>query len=129
VKVEGTTWETLQGSMGGVDYLVIHEMGGVIRGHGKLLTIPLPAALNSQGLPIRGIRQWENTFIARSHAGNIIVFQRRLNEVVPLYVLVPQVRIRPRLGMGKELKDQMPYFLNRAVDLVVRDFQIQMGMI
>lgn len=126
VNVKGTTWETLSGSIGGNHYLAIHEYGGTIKAKGKLMTIPLPAALSSRGTSPPFARQWKNTFVARSRAGNLIIFQRRPMGVVPLYVLKSQVYIPARLGMRDEMEDQMPYFMARAADQVVRDFDMKL---
>lgn len=127
VKVTGTTWERLSGSIGGRSTLYIHEYGGTIRAKGKLLTIPLPAALSLRGTSPPFARQWKNTFVAETKKGNLLIFQRRPTGIVPLYVLVEQVRVRPRLGMRAELERQIPYFLSRAADMVVRDVVQQLG--
>jgi hypothetical protein len=122
VDVQGTTWSTLQGSIGGKATLLIHEYGGVINSKGKMLTIPLPAALNADGTQIKAsARDWDNTFIARTKGGNLLIFQRRGASVVPLYVLRDSVTIRPRLGMRDELQAHIPYFVDRTVDRIVAD--------
>lgn len=126
VSVKGTTWETLTGQIGGVHYLGIHEFGGTIRSKGKMMTIPLPAAMSARGVAPPFARQWKNTFVARSRKGNLIIFQKRVNEIVPLYVLKNEVYIPPRLGMRQELEDQLPYFVSRAADQVVEDFMRKM---
>lgn len=128
VNVEGTTWDRLQGSIGGRSTLWIHEYGGTISSS-KLLTIPLPAALSSRGVPLKSsAADWSNTFVARSKAGNLIIFQRQgLGVIVPLYVLKDSVHIPARLGMRQELQNQVPYFLSQASDMVVRDFLQQLG--
>lgn len=127
VQVKGTTWETLSGTIGGSRRLSIHETGGTIRAKRGMLTIPLPAALNSRGVAPPFARQWQNTFVARSKKGNLLIFQRRGVEIVPLYVLKPSVYIPARLGMEKELNEQFPYFQAKAADMVVRDFNQQLG--
>lgn len=127
VKVTGTTWENLSGQIGGRATLAIHESGGTIRARGKMLTIPLPAALSSRGTSPPFARQWKNTFVARTKKGNLLIFQKRGGDIVPLYVLKTSVRIPARLGMQKKLTEKIPYFLSRAADLVVRDFVQQIG--
>lgn len=128
VKVRGTTWETLSGEIGGRDYLGIHEYGGTMIGKGgKMLTIPLPAALNSKGVAPPFARQFRDTFVGRSKKGNLLIFQRRGAEIVPLYILVDKVTIRPRLGMRKELEAQIPYFIEQATDRVVNEIMRQIG--
>jgi hypothetical protein len=128
VTVTGTTWETLKGAIGGSSQLYIHEYGGTMTSSGgKMLTIPLPAALSQSGTSPPFARQWRNTFVATSRKGNLIIFQRRGREIVPLYVLKDQVKIPARLGMAKELTTQIPYFLGKAADMVVSEFSQQMG--
>lgn len=125
VKVTGGAWDSLRGSIGGNAYAGLHERGGVVKAKGKLLTIPLPAALNGRGVAPLFARQWSNTFVARSKAGNLIIFQKRGDDIVPLYVLKSEVYIPPRLGMARELQTQLPYFLTKAVDRVADDFMVQ----
>lgn len=127
VKVSGTSWENLFGSVGGNGYMAIHEYGGTIHAKRKFLTIPLPAALTPRGTSAPFARQWKNTFVARSRAGNLIVFQRRGRDVVPLYLLRASVNIPARLGLRKELDNQIPYFLSRALDHIMRDITAQLG--
>lgn len=127
VKVTGTTWDRLRGSIGGDKTLAIHEYGGTVKSRGKMLTIPLPAALSTRGVPPPFARQWKNTFVAWSRKGNLLIFQRRGAEIVPLYVLVDSYVIAPRLGMRKELETQLPYFLNKAADAIARDVMRQLG--
>jgi hypothetical protein len=93
-------------------YMAMHEKGGVIRAKtSNYLTIPLPAALNGNGTPRQlSARQWQGTFVARSRAGNLIIFQKRGRDIVPLYVLKKSIRIRARLGLKKTLQRLRPLF-------------------
>lgn len=127
VDVKGTTWETLSGSIGGNRYLAIHETGGTIVAKKQFLTIPLPAALTSRGEEIRPAPQWEDTFVGRSQAGNLLIFQRRGAGIVPLYVLKSSVYIPARLGMRSTIEKRMPYFAAKVADAVARDFVTQLG--
>ena len=124
VKVNGTTFTTIEGSIGapGVAYAKIQETGGMIKPKSaKFLCIPLPAALDGNGLPLRASpRQWENTFVATSKAGNLIIFQKRASTIVPLYVLKDEVTIPPRLGMGDTLRAGLPYFVDHAVAAIMK---------
>jgi hypothetical protein len=124
VQVTGTTFETVQGSIGapGVPYARIQETGGIIKAKNvKFLTIPLKAAMDSRGVPImKSARDWSNTFVAKSKAGNLIIFQRRGAQIVPLYVLKPSVKIPARLNMRTSLDAGLPYFVDRACDAIVR---------
>lgn len=89
----------------------VHERGATIRAKNvKYLTIPLPAALNSNGTPKRpNARSWPNTFVQRSRKGNLLIFQKQAGgRIIPLYVLKREVKIPKRLafeeafGAGKD---------------------------
>lgn len=124
VEVRGQTFATLQGFIGAmVPYANIQEMGGTITPKkSKFLAIPLAAALNSKGVPLKpGPRSWANTFVAKSKAGNLIIFQKRGASIVPLYVLKTSVTIPPRLGFRKTLEVGIPYFVDRVMDQLVKD--------
>ena len=124
VRVDGSTFATLQGQIGapGIPYAKIQETGGTIKAKsGKFLCIPLPAALDSNGLPLQSSpRDWPNTFCAQSKAGNLLIFQRRGTSIVPLYVLKTSVTIPPRLNMGATLRAGIPVFVERAMDQMVK---------
>ena len=120
VKVSGARYNVMKGTISGDYPLAIHEYGGTIRSRGKLLTIPLPPALDASGVPLkRSAGDWENTFIGRSHNGNLLIFQRRGASIIPLYVLVDRVEIQPRLGMRKAINAGIPHFVSRAMDAMV----------
>ncbi len=102
--------------------LSVHETGAVIRARGKLLAIPLKAALDSRGVPKRrGPRSWRNTFVARSKKGNLLIFQKKPGgKIVPLYVLKDKVRIPRRLGVGVTLEKAAPVYIERVFEKAVR---------
>ncbi|WP_113155973.1 hypothetical protein [Nitratireductor sp. OM-1] len=122
VDVRGQTFTTIEGVIGGSFIAGVQEFGATIKPKSaKYLTVPLPAALNSDGTPIKkSAREWPNTFVARSKAGNLIIFQRRGAQIIPLYVLKTSVTIPPRLGMQATLSAGLPYFVDRAMDEIVR---------
>jgi hypothetical protein len=72
VRVSGSRLGEIEGSLGGVSYLKTHEYGATITPKkSKWLTIPLPAALNPDGTPIkRSAKEWRNTFVAQTEHGN-----------------------------------------------------------
>ena len=120
IKVRNTrSLEAVQGQIS-AGLLSFHETGGTIRPKSsRFLTIPLPAALNANGTPIhRRARDWDNTFVNTSRRGNLIIFQKRGQDIVPLYLLKPSVSIRPRLGMAREIDEQMGWFERRALDVI-----------
>lgn len=106
----------------------IHETGGVITPRrSKYLTVPLPAALNRDGTPKKkSARKWKNTFVIKSKKGNLIIMQNRGRgkKPVPLYVLKPSVRIRPRLGLNSAWDRHVGLFLskwgNKVADTIER---------
>lgn len=108
--------------------MTIHETGGVIVANaGGYLTIPLPAALDSRGVPIYpSSRDWPNTFIQRSRKGNLIIFQRKLgtSQITPLYVLKNSVKIPPRLRMEQTLLGDLPFFQERMIDALATEFNL-----
>lgn len=114
------------GYIGGVWYLKVHEYGATIRPkNGQWLTVPLPNALNSRGLPIkRRARDWRDTFVLRSKRGNLLIFQKRGREIVPLYYLARQVRIPARLGMRQELIRYRNLLFKFAEQDIRREFRI-----
>ncbi len=104
--------------------LSVHEDGATIRKKSKMLAIPLDAALDSRGRPLkRGPRSWRNTFVARSKRGNLLIFLKRGKEIIPLYVLKDQVKIPPRLGMGVTLDKAAPIYIERVFDRALKNLQ------
>lgn len=123
VRVEGSTFADIVGYIGGAFPLSVQEYGATIVSKGKLLTIPLPAALDSHGIPLKkSAREWNNTFVARSKKGNLLIFQRVGTQIIPLYVLKTSVVIPPRLGMRDTIETGIPYFVDKAVDAIVKSF-------
>ena len=120
VRVDGRSLTTITGKIVIPAKYAIHETGGTLTPSGaQYLTIPLDAALTSSGTPRRkSARSWKDTFVARSRAGNLIIFQKRGAVTVPLYVLKPSVKLPPRLGVEDTLKEKFPYFLERLADRV-----------
>lgn len=122
VRVEGTTFADMKGYIGGAFPLATHEFGATIVSKGKLLTIPLDAALDSRGIPLKAkAGDWDKTFVAKSKKGNLIIFRKVGAQIVPLYVLKSKVVIPARLGMGDTLKTGLPYFVERAMDQIVKN--------
>jgi hypothetical protein len=119
VAVTGDRIGNIEGTIGStLPYARIQEYGGTIYPkHAKFLAIPLTAALDSRGVPLRqGPRFWQNTFVAKSKAGNLLIFQRRGKDIIPLYVLKDKVTIPARLGLGATIRSQIPYFQERAMN-------------
>ena len=127
VNVTGSTFGDIQGFIGAGKWGTVHEYGATI--HAKnvhFLTIPLPAALDSRGLPLKkSAKEWNNTFVARSKKGNLLIFQKVGTTIIPLYLLRESVTIPPRLGMERTLNSQLPYFVDKVVDAMVKSLVAQ----
>lgn len=102
--------------------MTTHETGATVRAKSAgYLTIPLPAALDQRGVPLKTrAREWTNTFVARSKKGNLIIFQKKgRNNIVPLYVLKKEVTIPARLRMAETIQtDALPYFERKAFETI-----------
>jgi hypothetical protein len=63
----------------------------------RYLTVPLEAAKTGAGVARGRARDFEDTFVARSRAGNLIIFQRQGDgTIAPLFLLLPEVTIPAR---------------------------------
>lgn len=83
-------------------YAAIHEFGGtIIPKRAQYLAIPLQAARTRAGVGRGSPRMFNNTFVARSRNGNLIIFQNQGSRIVPLFVLKKEVRIPARMGLRK----------------------------
>ena len=122
VKYAGSI-DSVQGEIGGNFYAVVQEYGAIITvKKAKWLTIPLPAALDSRGVPLKkSAKDWDHTFIARSKKGNLLIFRKvGASKIVPLYALKKSVKIPPRLNMRTRVEASLPYFVDRAVDRMLK---------
>lgn len=117
VSVRGSGINNIVGVIGGIGYLRIHEYGGTIHAkNARYLTIPLPPALRPDGTPIMArARDWPNTFVITSKAGNKLIVQRNGKELIPLYLLKQSVRIPARLGMRRRILRDAKVFTDRAM--------------
>jgi hypothetical protein len=114
------------GYIGGIFYLKSHEYGAVIRARrSQYLTIPLPAALDSRGVPLkRSAREWADTFVIKSKNNNLLIVQKNASGIVPLYVLKREVRIPKRLGMKDELERYINLFASFVEQDIRREFKV-----
>ena len=113
---------TLRGELGIPFPLSVHEEGATIRAKkSQFLTIPLSAALDSRGIPLRpSARAWENTFVQKSTRGNLLIFQKRGTEIVPLYLLKREVQLPPRLKAQETLNAGLNFFVDEAMGAAVK---------
>ncbi len=124
VKVEQDGVDEIIGRIGGIWYLNTQEDGATITAkRSQYLTIPLPAALDAQGVPLKKrARDWDNTFVKKSKNGNLIIFQKNGASITPLYLLRKSVTIPPRLGMGHEIETYLNLFYSMIEDEVNKEF-------
>ena len=103
-KVERKGKKVVGGVVLGTEYAKVHvgEKGKVttIRPRrAQFLAIPLSAAKTAAGVPRGRPRDFGNTFIQRSRRGNLLIFQKRLGSIVPLFALKKEVRIPARVHL------------------------------
>lgn len=122
VKLDTSTWE-VAGEISTAN-LTIHELGGTLRPtQGRYLAIPLRAAVDSKGLPLKSNpRDWDNTFVHKAKSGSLFIFRKDRGTLVPLYLLKSSVYVPPRLRMKETIDDNLPYFLTRVIDAYDREF-------
>lgn len=122
----GRSAQEIIGIIGGPFYLRPHEFGATIRAkRSRYLTVPLPSALDSRGIPLRrSARDWEDTFVIKSKKGNLLIVQKRGRKIIPLYVLKKEVTIPERLGMRDEIKKGIPEFFSKVSEEVAEEFSL-----
>ena len=116
--------DNIEGRIGAPFPISVHEKGATIRPtKSTFLTIPLPAALDSRGVPLKiRARDWENTFIAPGRSGRfLLIYQRRMGRIVPLYKLAKEVKLPPRLRLEEHLLKELKHFEQRMLDIMERE--------
>jgi len=122
--IKVTAGGRIVGTIGGPFYLTTHEEGRTIHAKKQYMTIPLPAAMDSRGVPLRpSLRQWNNTFLmplessrtGRTRSGFVVAIKKG-GRVVPIYILMKTVRIPRRLGLGVTLKKAAPALVDRVLN-------------
>lgn len=120
------------GGVGGRDlaYAAAQEEGATIRPRrGRYLAIPLPGALTPAGaLRARfavpgGLRAVASLFAVRSKRGNLLLVERKGQEILPMFVLHRgPIRISPTRFLSRALedaRDELPEALREAVVVAV----------
>lgn len=79
----------------------------------KYLAIPLPEALDSRGVPKKlSPLQWKHTHVMSRKKGGYIIYQNiSKNKKKLLYVLLPAVKVRPRIKMQGTIGFNQQYFI------------------
>ena len=105
-----------------------HEFGAtIVPKKAKKLAIPLPAALTPSGVTRGSPRSFQDTFIQRSKAGNLILFQKQPGGgLSPLFVLKDSVKIPASLGMFDSFDADKPE-RSRLLKEAVAETLIQYG--
>lgn len=109
-----------------VSYANILETGGIIKPKkSRYLAIPLTAALTKSGAPKKSSpMQWASTFVKRSHAGNLIIFQSQSGgRIVPLYVLKKSVRIPKKEYLSetvRKMREKVFQIINNEISDALR---------
>lgn len=86
----------------------------------KMLAIPIPGMAGElPGGPAGGPRTIQNSFIARSRAGNLIIFERTASGIQPRYLLRTSVTVPARPA----LRPTMVLYVPRIRDAVVHGVQ------
>jgi len=87
-----------------------HQEGLTIKPkNGKYLAIPLSPPLTPTQARTARPRDFDNTFVAKSKKGNLMIFQRTGKKVRAIYMLVKQSKIkaRPYLKWTERAKDKV----------------------
>ncbi len=119
----------LAGRIGAKGAIATHEEEKSVR-VGGWMTIPLPAALNSAGTPLRKrARDWDNTFVEKGSRGGLVIYRRDGRNITPLYLLVKQFQQGPKLGMGDAIKEVgLPFFEKRLVNDIFKSIDRHLGV-
>lgn len=104
-----------------VPYADIHETGGIITPKRvRWLTIPLRAALTPAGVPRGRARDFADTFFAWS-GGNLFLFQKQGQNVIPLFILKKSVNIPARRYMSRTAEEAMPAIAEIMIRRIVKE--------
>ena len=103
-KVEKKGKKVVGGVVLGTKYAKVHvgkkgKVTAIRPRRAQFLAIPLSAAKTAAGVPRGRPRDFGNTFIQRSKKGNLLIFQKRLGGIVPLFALKKEVRIPARVHL------------------------------
>lgn len=130
INVEGDNLGII-GEIGGLKRLAIHEFGGVVTPNArKFLTIPLPAALDSRGVPLKlSPRDWDKTAVIKTAGGRLMIIQKRgrNNRIIPLYILTKRVVIKKRLGMRNAVDRRLSDFADNLANTIVTELTKEMA--
>lgn len=102
-------------------YAAIHEAGGtIVPRESSWLTIPLRAAKTASGVARGPAKSFSDTFFVEKEPGKLLLMQRQDDEVVPLFVLVKSVTIKPRLRFVASFRKSVADLSRRLDDAIGR---------
>lgn len=126
IKVTGNETSDLAVSFTLTGIAAVHEQGAVIKPKkAKYLTIPLPPALDSRGVPKKpSARDWADTFILRSKKGNLLIVQKGegKGKITPLYVLKKSVVIPKRLAFQEAFESGRDMLADKIAAETIKEF-------
>jgi HK97 gp10 family phage protein len=98
-------------------YAAIQEFGGTVKAKNvKYLTIPWDGVTG-------WAKDYKNTFVHESKAGNLIIFQRvSKDEIKPLFTLKDQIEIPPRPYLNPAIKSNERRIIEIISDALNRSF-------
>jgi hypothetical protein len=127
--VTGSSLSSLQGEYRGIYYSWLHEFGGTVTPTtAKVLTLPLPAALRSDGTPkLKSPRSWKRfgtfSYTSKKTGQSYLVYKGSDGKLVFLYVYIKYATFFPRLG----LRDTHRENLSQLIDVWSGIFINEMG--
>ena len=117
ILVTGKSLNDTKGTLSGLGYMGVQEDGGDLTPRNSAyMTIPLDYAMNRDGTPKKpSLRDWtQKTFILNKPDGKrIVMLKLSRTRIVPLYLLLPRVSIKPRLGVKVEAVQRLSALANR----------------
>lgn len=92
-----------------VPYALIHDTGGVITPKkSQYLTIPVPGS-PADVYPRKSARSFQDTFVSNKKSKKTrLIFQRKGNQIIPLFFLKKLVKVPPREWISKAMEESVP---------------------
>lgn len=125
IKPEITASELIFGAQNPLPYARVHiAPRGTITvikpRNARKLAIPLPAVQTRAGVTRGKPRDFQNTFIRKSKAGNLIIFENiGRGQIRPLFVLKDEVRVPARVHTDIILEKFRPKVINELREAIL----------
>ena len=107
-----------------VKYANMLETGATITPKRRqYLTVPLPLALTRAGaMKYPSAREYPDTFVKRSKAGNLIIFQKTGKQTIkPLFVLKKEIHVPAKRYMSETLGQMQGRIVNIMIATINRE--------